>query len=84
MPFQELSSEPEYMSSEQHAQLQEATPSSFIGHAPVLRLKLEGVQCSILPESSLQIGESSGSSHLSNGNGSHAASHKGTLWVTEQ
>lgn len=75
------------MTAEVHARLQEATPASFAGHAPVLRLKLEGVRCTIQPETALQVGESSGTSQLQNQNGDNGVAHtnaqQGTLWVTE-
>lgn len=82
MPLQELLAEPAFMTLEQHAQLQEVTPSSFQGHPPVLRLNLQGVRCCIEPEDVIQIGESSRSAQ--NGNASHSTIQEGSLWITER
>jgi hypothetical protein len=49
MPLLGLSEQPRYMTKEQHEHLQQSTPSSFIGHDPVLRLRLEGVRCLLQP-----------------------------------
>lgn len=69
------------MSAEDYAVLQQSTPASFEGHPPVLRLKLEGVRCTIEPTSALP-----GEARQTESNGSvHGplASEEGVLWVTE-
>ncbi|UZJ57281.1 hypothetical protein CBS101457_006601 [Exobasidium rhododendri] len=84
MTLQELTSEPVFMTIEEHSRLQEATPTSFEGHAPVLRLKLGGVRCCFQPETAFQpFNEASGSSHSLNGSNGRAEIQQGTLWVTE-
>lgn len=82
MPLQELLTEPPFMTIEEYARLQEATPSSFQGHASVLRLKLQGVRCCIQPEEAIRIGESSRSAH--NDNAGSSSFQEGALWVTER
>lgn len=70
MPLQELHSPPRFMGAEEFARHQEATPSSFQGHPPVLRLTLDNVVCSFQPRfSPLET------------NSDHAT---GTLWITEE
>jgi hypothetical protein len=82
MPLKELLAEPSFMTIEEQAQLQEVTPSTFQGHPPVLRLKLQGVRCYTQPEEALQFGESSRSAQ--NGNASQSAVQQGSLWITEK
>lgn len=86
--MQELTSEPVFMTAEEHARLQEATPSSFQGHAPVLRLKLDGIYCYIQPKEALPLfGETSqnGAAAVENGNSeNHSIILEGTLWISEE
>lgn len=82
MPLVEIDHEPSCMTIEEQTRLQEATPSSFEGHAPVLRLKLDRVRCCIYPEPLFQVGESSRSAH--NGNDAPSMVSQGTLWVTDE
>jgi hypothetical protein len=84
MVLQELTSEPVFMTIEEHALLQEATPTSFEGHAPVLRLKLEGVYCHVQPETAFPADEASGSNRPLESSNGHSNIQQGTLWVTER
>lgn len=88
MRLQELTSEPVFMTAEEHARLQEATPLTFQGHAPVLRLKLDGVRCCIQPEEAISfLGETSQSGAAAQHNGSatnQSSVLEGTLWISEE
>lgn len=83
MPFSPLSAPPTFISPEEHANLQQSTPTSFAALPPVLRLTVQQVRCRIEPDLGAQF---AGAEQAANGSGAGLQSWEkeaGTLWLTE-
>lgn len=74
------------MTEEQHGQLQESTPSSFEGHAPILRLALDQVRCTLQPSTAWpDFTDESTVAPPPNGTSSAEGDARvGRLWVTDR